>query len=85
MMDLFDAVERMTYLRKRHGAAEKHGEGLFLPVPVKGKPVEIRGSLVRYVSMPGQLPADAGTVDSETSRKKWDRLRRKVAANARIK
>lgn len=85
MIDLNDAVERLTYLRKPNRAAEKHGEGLFLPVPRKGEEVEIRGSYLRYVSMPGQAPHQDDTAEGVSRRKHWDKMRRKVAANARMK
>lgn len=88
MMDISDAVTRYLKhaINARYGkGAEKHGEGLFLPVPRKGEIVEIRGSMLRYVSMPGQFPADEASVEAVARGKHWNRMRRKVATNARIK
>ena len=80
MIDLTKASQRL--IRNAIGSRTP-STAIFLSVPRRGEDVEIRGSVLRYVSMPGQRPAVDGL--DETRRKFWDSLRRKVAAGARIK
>ncbi len=59
-------------------------QSMFLPTPRRGTPnVEIGGSILRYVSQPGQMPhAD----ETGTSRDKFWRNRRiEVAKGSRIR
>ena len=58
---------------------------MFLKHPRKGEQVEIRGSILRYVSDPGQVPEDAGTTEALPREIFWRKRRIEVAKRSRIR
>ena len=54
---------------------------MFLKIPRRGEEIVIRGSVLRYVSMPGQ---DPHVDETDASRDRfWNRTRRVVAKRGR--